>query len=627
LASRPDLGAVERKLAAILAADVVGYSRLMAEKEADTFDRLRAHRKELFEPEIAKHYGRIFKLMGDGLLAEFGSVVGAVECAAALQREMAKRNEGLPDNRRIDVRIGVHVGDVIVEGEDRHGDAVNVAARLQQLAEPAGICVSQQVVDHAKQKVALGFELRGEERLKNIAEPVPVYRVVADAMAPPPRPISNLRRMHRQSLRTAALLLLLLVTGGGVAAWYFQPRQSPPKSFPTIAVLPFNNFSGDPAQDYLSDGTTEEIITTLSRFPDLGVIARNSTFTYKGKAVDIRQVGRELGAEYVLEGSVRKEADKVRIVAQLIDARTGQHVWAERYEEAGSDPWVLQDEVVEKVIGSLTGETGVIRKKEYEAAWGKDTASLEEYDYYLRGHDLLMQDGKDAKERAREIFQQGLNRFPNSSLLRIKLGWCYFLRAWNFWSDDAAADYRRAGELARQVQSTPNLTPQVQRLAHWLMAFITSQDGDFDRALAEADAAVALAPYDAGMLGNLAMIPIMAGKPDQAIDWIEKAAPRDPQDRKGLNYRLGWAYNVQGEYEKSVATLQQGPPWVDVPLLLASDYVRLGRTDEARAAVKKALEIDPTFTQAKWREGYFYRDHAILERQLADLAKAGLPEK
>jgi TolB-like protein/class 3 adenylate cyclase len=620
---------MERKLAAIFAADVVGYGRLMERDEAGTFARLRAHRKELFEPEIDRHHGRIFKLMGDGLLAEFGSVVDAVECAVVLQREMAERNNGLPDDQRIDVRIGLHLGDVIIEGDDRHGDAVNIASRLQQLAEPGGVCVSETVVKHVKQKVALRFEPQGEERLKNIAEPVAVYRVEIGAMAAQARGPSWFVRLPRLRLVAGAVAILLLLAAGGVATWYLQAREPPPKGFPTIAVLPFDNFSGDPAQDYLSDGVSEEIITMLSRFPDLAVIARNSTFAYKGRPVDVRQVGRDLGVDYVVEGSVRKEADKLRIVAQLVDAHTGQHVWAERYENAGSDPWLLQDEVTGKIIGSLTGEQGLIRKKEYDGAWGKDAGSLQEHDYYLRGHDIFINaETKEDYNRAGEIWHEGLVKFPRSSLLRIKLGWFYYVRADSFWSDDAAADYRRAGEFGREVQSTPNLSPQVRRLAHWLMAFVLSQEGDFDRAIAETDAAIALAPYDAFMLGTLSNIPMRAGKPAQAIEWIEKAMVRDPQNEKPNNFRLGRAYYLQGDYEKALAAINKGsPPWVDVPLFLASIYVRLDRMEEARAEVKKALVMEPGFTQAKWREAWFYRDPNILERQLADLGKAGLPEK
>jgi len=317
--------------------------------------------------------------MGDGLLAEFGSSVDAVECAVVLQREMAERNNGLAADQRIDVRMGLHLGDVIVEDEDRHGDAVNIAARLQQLAEPGGLCVSRQVAEDVKQKVALRFEPRGEERLKNIAEPVAVYRVLVGA---PMRSRLFIQRAaaRGQRLTIAALVAVLLIVAGGAAAWYFL-REHAPGGFPSIAVLPFDNLSGDPELDYLSDGVSEDIITLLSRFPDLAVVSRNSSFVYKGKSVDVRQVGQELGVDYVLEGSVQRQGAKVRITAQLIDARTNLHVWAEGYENEGSDPWALHDEVTEKVVASLTSERGQIRQAEYEQAWGKDTSDLEEYDY------------------------------------------------------------------------------------------------------------------------------------------------------------------------------------------------------------------------------------------------------
>jgi adenylate cyclase len=591
---------MERRLAAILVADVVGYSRLMERDEADTFRRLRLHRKELFEPEIEKHHGRIFKLMGDGLLAEFASVVDAVECAVVLQRSMAERNDGLADNQRIDVRIGINLGDVMIEKDDAgrddiYGDGVNIAARLQQLAEPGGICVSRTVINHVRNKIALGFEPMGEHTVKNIAEPVSTYRVASNA------PAAVLRH----------------------TSW---PR---PKHFvPSIAVLPFDNMSGDPGIGYFSDGVTEDIISMLSRLPDLAVIARNSTFTYKGKPVDVRQIARELAVEYVLEGSVRRAGDTVRIVAQFVDAHTGQHVWAERYDNEGSDPWVLQDEVTAKIVASLAGEKGQIRQAEYKQAWGKDTANLEEYDYYLRGHEIYMRaETKEEHNRAGVIWEEGLAKFPESSLLLVKLAWFHLTRAFSFWSDDAPSDYRRAGELGRQVLSRENLSPHTRRLAHWLMAFVRCQEGDSERALDEAEAAIALAPYDAFMLGALSQIPIMAGRPDQAIDWLTKASARNPHNQKVYNFRRGWAYYVQGHHEKSIEEMKNGPKWVDVPVFLASCYFRLGRAEEARAEVKKALEIDPKFSQTKLRAKYFYSDPAILERQVADLAAAGLPEK
>jgi TolB-like protein/class 3 adenylate cyclase len=393
---------MERKLAAILAADVVGYSALMEADEAGTFERLRAGRKELFEPEINKHHGHIFKLMGDGLLAEFGSVVDAVECAVTLQRGMTERNASAPEDKRIEVRIGVNLGEVIVEGDDRYGEGVNVAARLQQLADPGGICVSGKVSKEVEKKLAFGFEPMGEQKVKNIAEPVPVYRVLVGGATARRRAVRG-RHARAHVWATLATVTVALILAG-ISAWYFYLREpeATPSATPTaaagapiVAVLPFSNMSSDAAMGYFADGVTETLIAGLSRSPNLRVIARTSTDAYKGKAVDIRQIGRELGAQYVLEGSVQKGGDKLRIVAQLINAISGEHVWAERYDREGSDALELQDEVTEKIIGSLAGSTGLVKKKEYERAWGKDSASLEEYDHYLRGHQLFLRFTKE----------------------------------------------------------------------------------------------------------------------------------------------------------------------------------------------------------------------------------------
>jgi TolB-like protein/class 3 adenylate cyclase len=360
---------MERKLAAILAVDVVGYSRLMEADEADTFERLRTHRKELFEPEIAKHHGRIFKLMGDGLLAEFGSVVDAVECAAVLQREMAGRNDGLPDDRRIRVRIGVNLGDVIVEGEDRHGEGINIAARLQELAEPGGIAVSQTVVNHVANKVELQFAAIGEHRVKNIARPVRAYKV----------------HLNRPGAVEKPVLAL------------------PDK--PSIAVLPFQNIGGDPEQDYFADGVVEEIITALSRFRHLFVIARNSSFTYKGRAVDVKQVGRELGVRYVLEGSVRKAGTRVRIAGQLVDAAIGVHLWADRFDGALEDIFDLQDQVTASVVGAIAPK---LEQAEIERSKRKPTESLDAYDYYLRGTACVHRWTKEANDEAMRLFNKAI---------------------------------------------------------------------------------------------------------------------------------------------------------------------------------------------------------------------------
>ena len=623
---------MERKLAAILAADVVGYSRLMELDEAGTFERLKVRRTELVEPAIAARRGAIFKLMGDGLLAEFASVIDAVECAADIQRGMAKRNQGLPEDQRIDVRIGVNLGEVIVEGTDRHGEGVNIAARLEQLADHGGICVSGKVASEVEKKLAFGFELMGVQRVKNISEPIPAYRVKLDGVSAPAKrkPAKPAPANWARPLAAALLLLAGLVAAG----WYGFARAPATRvagaHVPSIAVLPFDDLSPDKSLGYLGDGMSEDIITMLSRFPDLSVIARNSSFVYKGKPVDIRQVGRDLNVDYALEGSVRKEADQVRITAQLIDTETGKHVWAERYDRAGKDPLALQDEVTGKIVGAMTGEAGQIKKGQYQVAWGKDTTDLGEYDYYLRGHDIFINaKSRQDNDRAGRVWEEGLAKYPDSNLLKVKLGWYHMKAGWRWWSDDVPAEFRKAGELSRTVLAANNLSPQVKRLAHWLFAQVLTTEGDFDRAVTEADTAMALAPYDSSLIADLSSVLIASGKPDKALEWIDAATIRDPGSARDMVYNRGLALRVLGKYEDSIAAFRQADyPDLDTRIHLAIALVRLGRIDEAKAEVRAYLEKnDPKFTGGAWRTAWFYSDPSIVEAEVADLAKAGLPEK
>lgn len=620
---------MERHLSAILAADVVGYSALMERDEAGTFARLKAGRQQLFEPEIERHHGRIFKLMGDGLLAEFGSVVDAVECAVALQRGIAERNASVPEEERFQVRIGINLGEVIVEGEDRYGEGVNIAARLEELAEPGGIYVSGKVSKEVEKKLAFAFEPLGERRVKNVAEPLQVYRVKLDA--PSGKRLAPSSRKHALPW-AAAIVAGVIAILAAAAIWLFVPRPAelPTVSLtvPSIAVLPFDNMGGDQALAYFGDGVAEDIISMLARSPDVSVIARNSSFTYKGKATDVRQIGRELGVGYVLEGSVRKDAEKVRIVAQLVDAKTGEHVWAERFDKTGTDPWALQDEVTGKIIAALAGERGQMKRAQYRESWGKDASDLEEYDYYLRGHDRFMTWTPEGNEDAGRIWREGLSKFPKSSLLRIKLGWYHYIRAYNSWSPDAETDYRRAGELVREALRDSNLSPMAQRLGHHLFAFVAAQERDFTRAANEANTAVSLAPYDAFLLGDLSQVLIMAGQPDQAIDWASRATTNDPAMAWYYHGNRGWAYESQGKYEESLAALKlsRSDVFINLPLLMVIDLVNLNRLDEAKAMLTQALKLDPTFTQAKWRGITFYSDMSIVDREVSALAKAGLPE-
>ena len=404
---------VQRRLSAILAADVVGYSRLMEQDEADTFHRLRAQWKDLFEPEIERQHGRIFKLMGDGLLAEFGSVVDAVECAAALQRSLAERNASLPKERRIDVRIGINLGEVIVEGEDRYGEGVNIAARLQELAEPGGICVSGKVAKEVEKKLSFGLEPIGEQQVKNIAEPVSVYRVVRDGTGQRPQLARRLSTIGRRRVIAAAAVFVVLIAATSVGAYYLHQRQPAPSGPASIAVLPFVNMSGDSSENYLGEGVAEDIITVLSTFPIIHVVSRTSSFVYD-KPVKVQQVGHDLDVRYVLEGSVRKEGGKIRVTAQLIDAATGDHVWADRFDGEADNVFALQEDVANKVYGTIGGLTGEIVKSEEVNAWRKSAPSLEEYDYYMRGHAIFLQDPltKELNARARQIWEEGLANSP-----------------------------------------------------------------------------------------------------------------------------------------------------------------------------------------------------------------------
>ncbi|ANL74432.1 adenylate/guanylate cyclase protein (plasmid) [Rhizobium phaseoli] len=614
---------MERRLSAILAADVVGYSALMEQDEKGTFDRLRARRTELFEPEIAGHHGRVFKLMGDGILAEFGSVVDAVECAVSLQRGMAKRNDSLPQEERLNVRIGINFGEVIVDGDDRYGEGVNIAARLEQLAPSGGICVSGKVAKEVENKLAFAFDSAGRHKVKNIEEPIDVFQVRIDA--PPRRRILRKRRIGRRWWALGAPAVILAI----VAAWmalYSLRGDSPAVSstIPSVAVLPFKDLSADKTLGYLGEGIANDLIAILSRFSDIAVVSRTSSFAYEGREGDVRQIGKELGVGYVLEGSVRKEGDRVRIVAQLINATTGDHVWADLFDKSGTDPWALQDELTGKIVGAMTGEWGAIRKADYSQAWGKDSTNLAEYDYYLRAESQLNLYTKEGVERSAEISRQGLQVFPGSPLLTVELGWAHWLKVGLLYSSDPQPDLREAGRLADEVLAKENLSPQVARLAHWLRAWLLTLESDHDGAVAEMNKAIAAAPYNAFTLTDAGSIFLQAGQPEKALELTNVAAARDPALSWFYNYVRGFIFIVLGKNEEAVEALKT-TEFADAPLQLAIAYMRLGREADARAAVEKMLKSTPAATIQSWRQAWNFSDPKILDQAAADLARAGLP--
>jgi adenylate cyclase len=493
---------MERKLVAILAADVVGYSRLMERDEADTFQRLRAHRKELFEPEIEKHHGRVFKLMGDGLLAEFGSVVDAVECAVLVQREMAQRNDGLPGDRRIDVRIGINLGDVIVEADDIHGDGVNIAARLQGLAKPGGIVLSSQAYDQVKHKVAVDYESLGEQAIKNIAEPVRIYRVLTalDAVGKTVGIVSSRKRSWRWQGIAATLVVL---AAAGTAAWLrpWEPKPEmasveraalPLPDKPSLAVLPFANMSGDPQQEYFADGMTDDLITDLSQISGLFVIARNSSFAYEGKAVDVRAISRELGVRYVLEGSIQRSADRIRINAQLIDATTGGHQWAERFEGSPADIFALQDRVTSRIADALALR---LTAPEQQSVAQQETKVPEAYDALLRGWELYRRTTPEDYAKAVSHFEESIRQDQSYARAYAALALIYMRSYQRGWTESLGITRNEAYGRAKRYLDMANEqhTTSTSRQVAGLMFTSNSR---YDAAIAAFDDAITRDPGD-----------------------------------------------------------------------------------------------------------------------------------
>ena len=496
-ASKPATPHVERRLAAILAADVVGYSRLVGEDEAGTVARLKALRLTLIEPLIAAHHGRIVKLMGDGALCEFASVVDAVTCAVAVQQAMAQAEPDEPADRRIRFRIGINLGDIIIEDGDIFGDGVNIAARLEQLAEPGGICVSRTVKEHVQGRLDVALSPMGARRLKNIAEPVEAWRVVLDGGKPVRRPILAARPKLRPA--PAGALALLLAGVAGVGGWWWHERQvaaALASAKPGIAVLPFDNFSGDPAQARLADGITEDIITNLARFRDLDVIARNTTMTYKGKAVDVKQVGKDLGVRYVLEGSLQRAGERVRVTAQLIDATTGAHVWSERWDRPAGDVFAVQSEVAEKVGSTLAGYTGLIGEADRMRAKRERPENLAAYDLYLLGVEAKHRLTKESVAEAIRLHRRATELDPGFACAWMGLAWA--LQVSRRWADDAERP-----ELARQALAAAERAVQLDPMdaeAHAALGSTFGINGDLIQCAAELGKALDLNPSSADIL-------------------------------------------------------------------------------------------------------------------------------
>jgi TolB-like protein/Tfp pilus assembly protein PilF len=576
----------------------------MGEDEVATIRTLTAYR-EAMTSLIQQHRGRVVDSPGDNLLAEFASVVDAVQCAVEIQQELRNRNIDLPPERRMEFRIGINLGDVIVEGERIYGDGVNIAARLEGLADAGGICISGSVYDQIETKLALQYEYLGEQSVKNITKPVRVWRVrweeaenqkakIADQPPPSIQPLAP-------NTQAAPAVLPLPTT-------------------PSIAVLPFVNMSGDAEQGYFSDGITEDIITDLSKISGLFVIARNSSFLYKGKAVKPEQVSQELGVRYLLEGSVRKAGNRVRITAQLVDATSGYHLWAERYDRDLHDIFAVQDEITKTIVSALEVK---LTEGEQKCVGRALTNNMEAYDYYLRGREYHELTTEEANARAREMLEKAIALDPNFATAYAYLGWTYF-EEWSLgWSQNPQT-LEHAFALAQQAVALDSSLSD----GHRLLGIVHLWKKQYEQAISAVERANALDPNCADAYAALADIFNWAGRPEEAIRLIEKAMRLNPQYPAWYLWNLGHAYYLVRRYEEAIATLKRvlirNPDFMPAHAYLSVSYVELGREAEARAEGVEFSRLNPQLSLAALRQRIPYKDPAVLERVLNAARKAGL---
>jgi adenylate cyclase len=584
---------LDRKLAAILAADVVGYSRLMGEDEGGTHARLKALRKNLIEPRIAEHRGRVVKLTGDGALVEFASVVDAVQCAVEVQRSIAEHNAELSPAHRIEFRVGINLGDVIIDGDDIYGDGVNVAARLEGLAPRGGVCISDVVHQMVRGRLDVAFQDLGEQQVKNIAQPVRVWRWASgDRSARPP------------------------ASGAGETTASALPDR------PSIAVLPFDNFSRDPDQDYFSDGLTEDLITDLSQLSGLFVTARHAVFQYKGRIAPPRQVAKDLGVRYVLEGSVRRAANRIRINAQLIDATTGFHLWAQRYDRDFADIFDLRDEITHTIVAALEVH---LTPRERASIERRYTNNLEAYDLFLQAREGFWRRTQDGAIQARTTLERAIALDPQFAGAHALLAEIYRSEWMYGWRDDDDA-LDRALELARRGVALDDELP----FAHMFLGWIHLWRKEHDQAIAEAERCLSLDPNNAEGHVRLGHTLDFAGRPAEGIPFIEAAMRLDPHYPFLYIFWLGHAFDSLQRYDEAVVAyrrvISRNPDFFYAHVHLAAACAQLGRMEEAGSEAVEALRLDPRFSVRRIAQRLPFKDAAALARLVDGLRMAGLPE-
>lgn len=583
---------IQRRLAAILAADVVGYSRLMERDETSTLTGLKARWKEVLEPLVERHRGRVFKRMGDGVLVEFSSAVSAVECAAELQQAMIAANGDLPVDQRIVLRVGVNLGDVMVDGSDLYGDGVNVAARIEGLAEPGGVAISDGVHEHLRGRVGIDFVDSGNRKVKNIERPVHIWTWTPDVGA----------------VAAAEAVETVLAV------------QPPLPQKPSIAILPFDNMSGDPEQGYFADGITEDIITDLSKVSGLFVIARNSSFAYRGRTSDIRQVSRELGVRYVLEGSVRRAANRVRINAQMIDGTTGGHLWAERYDRDLEDIFAVQDEVTRTIVGALKVKF-TDNEEARRAAHSK--VEPEVYDLLVRSRQTMLQLRSEATVEARGMLEQVLALDPAQAQAFARLSIITFADYANQWNDATPENMTKAMELARKAIELDDSEPQ----GHIALLLALCWTRRLDEAGRSAERAVALDPNSADAITGLGTIRDFQGRHEEAVALYIRAHRLDPQFDMSLHF-LGRALLSLGRLDEAETAFKRRlalAPHSDMTrFYLACLYARRGHHDEARRYWDEMLSVNPRFSVDHLKRALPYRDPELLDRLVDDIRGAGI---
>ncbi len=599
---------IERRLVAILAADVAGYSRLMEADEEATARTLHVYR-EIVDGFIASHHGRVFGSAGDSVIAEFASPVEAVRCAVKIQGELEARNVDTPEDRRMRFRIGVNLGDVMVEGDNLLGDGVNIAARLEKLADAGGICLSRPVFDQVKKQLHLDYEYLGEHDVKNITEPIRVYRVAGEPKSSGSSQISERAAKPRGSPSLATVSDT--PTSGAARRDIFGK--------PSIVILPFENLSGDPEQEYFCHGLTQDITTDLSKFPNLFVIAANSAFHYMDTRSTPQDVARELGVRYLLEGSVQKSGDAIRVNAQLIDATTAGHLWAERFLGDSQDLFALQDVIIQKIVVALAFKVEAV---EQERALRKDPVDMNAYEAYLKGLHLFSYQTEEALEQCRAMFKRAAELDPSFARAWGYMAYCEVRAVLGGWKDseafvEAEALAKRAVELDSDDYAN-----------HWDLAYVYLNSGRFDQALSEYRRAILLNPNDADLLAEMAEMLVYTGRPEEAIAQISQAMVINPRFPDWYRWNLGWAaYNAK-DYDGALEQLNQmSDPPNDVRLFVAAAHAQLGDVGAAEAALGRFLdERASPYTIADVRKRGRFKHRQDEEHWLDGLRKAGLPD-